>query len=111
MFSKALVISAENNFETTEPKYNLKKRKLPHFSKEFKDAHFYHTNICKKWRQAGRPSDASHVAKQAVLESRRKLQKIGRNEEVSMSIKLHDDLMYTFETDRYKIYGKLKKSR
>ena len=54
---------------------------------------------------------ASHVAKQAVLESRRNLQKIGGNEEAFESIKLHDDLMQTFETDRNKIYGKLKKKR
>ena len=55
MFSKALIISAEN-FETTESKDNLKKKKLPNFSKDFKDAHSTQKNICKKWRQAGWPS-------------------------------------------------------
>ena len=110
MFSKALVISAENNFETTNPKINQKKKTLPQFSKEYREAHLKHKNIFKVWRQAGRPSEASHPAKQAVLQSRRNLQKIGRTDEAFAAITLHDDLIQTFETDRNKIYDKLKRS-
>jgi hypothetical protein len=111
MFSKALVISAENNFETSNPKQKMKKKKLPQFSDAYKQAQSDHKNVCDKWRQAGRPSDESHPAKQAVLNSRRNLQRVGRNDEASDAIKLHDDLMNTFDTDRNKIYDKLKKSR
>ena len=111
MFSKALVISAEKNFETTNPKYNLKTKKLPQFSEAYRQAHSNHKEVFKKWRQAGRPSEESHPAKGAVLESRRNLQKIGRHDEASNSIKLHDDLMETFENNINKIYDKLKRSR
>ena len=111
LFSKALVLSGENNFETTNPTYKSKKSTLPYFSSAYKAAHTTHQRVFKEWRNAGRPSDLAHPAKQAVLESRRALQRIRRTEENTKSIKLHDDLMTTFETDKNKIYMKLKKSR
>jgi hypothetical protein len=39
MFSKALVISAEKAFETSNPKLNEKKKKLPYFFFEYREAH------------------------------------------------------------------------
>ena len=111
LFSKALVLSGENNFETTNPTYKSKKSTLPYFSSAYKAAHTTHQRVFKEWRNAGRPSDLAHPAKQAVLESRRALQIIRRTEENTKSIKLHDDLITTFDTDKNKIYMKLKKSR
>ena len=111
MFSKTLVISAQKNFETSNPKYLPKKRKNPNFSKEYQAAHANHSRVFKIWRKAGRPIDKTHKAKQDVLHSRRALQRLRRTEEARKSIELHDDLMKTFETDRNKIYEKLRKSR
>ena len=111
MFSKTLVISAQKNFETSNPKYLPKKRKNPNFSKEYQAAHANHSRVFKIWRKAGRPIDKTHKAKQDVLHSRRALQRLRRTEEARKSIELHDDLMNTFETDRNKIYEKLRKSR
>ena len=111
MFSKALVLSAEKNFEITNPTFNKKKSQFPQFSQAYKAAHFEHQQVFKRWREAGRPTDTSHPCKQAVLISRRNLQRIRRNEEAIKSINLHDDLMNTFDTDRNKIYSKLKNSR
>ena len=111
LFSKSLVLSAQENFETTNPNYESKKKKLPQFSKDYREAHFNHKKVFEKWRKAGRPSDSAHAEKQAVLHSRRNLQRLRRNEEAVNSINLHEDLMKTFETNRNKIYEKLKKSR
>ena len=97
MFAKALVLSAENNFETIIPKPKKNVKQLPYFSKEYKEAHKNHKTICSEWRKSGRPSDISHPAKAAVLQSRRNVQQIGRLEESSNSIKNHDVLMNTFD--------------
>ena len=91
MFSRALVICAENNFDVKNPltKHKNKKHKtFPYFSKEYKDAHAAHKSVFSDWRKAGRPSDNSHPAKEKVLQSRRHLQSIARDEESSKSIKL-----------------------
>ena len=111
MFSKALVISAESNFETSSPKKNKNTKKYPYFSKEYREAHSNHKNVCSEWRKAGRPKDFLHPAKANVLYSRRNLQQISRYEDSSNSINLHNDLMDTFATDVNKIYPKLKKAR
>ena len=75
MVSKALVISAENNFETANPSYQKRRKKSPNFSKEYTEAHELHKKVCDAWRKEGRPAKSSHSAKDAVLVSRRKLQK------------------------------------
>ena len=49
--------------------------------------------------------------KSAVLASRRNIQKIARDEEALKSIKLHDDLIDTFNNDINKLSAKLKKVR
>ena len=110
MFAKALVISAENNFETVTPK-EKKKKNLPYFSPEYRAAHTNHKSVCSEWRRAGRPSDRLHPAKAAVLQSRRNVQHIGRIEEASKAIKNHDELMEAYDTDINKVYSKLKKYR
>ena len=111
MFAKALVLSAENNFETIIPKPKKNVKQLPYFSKEYKEAHKNHKTICSEWRKSGRPSDNFHPAKAAVLQSRRNVQQIGRLEESSNSIKNHDELMNTFDKDINQVYAKLKKIR
>ena len=111
MFAKTLVLAAENNFETVVPKEKKNMRMLPYFSKEYKDAHRNHKNICSEWRKSGRPSNSSHPAKAAVLQSRRKVQQIGRFEEASNSIRNHEDLMNTYDKDINQVYAKLKKIR
>ena len=112
MFSRALVISAEKHFETTKPSQKKKKTEdLPHFSREYRDAHKNHKAVFAKWRKAGRPSDTLNPAKKAVFESRRNLQKIARDEESAKSMLLHDDLMDTFKNDINKVCAKLKKAR
>ena len=81
MFSKMLVLSAEQNFETIKPRVNKKKKNVPKFSKEHVEAYHNHQKICQLWRGAGRPQSNLHPAKAAKLECQRSLQKIAREEE------------------------------
>ena len=113
MFSRALVISAENNFEDKCPlKTHTQKHKAhPYFSKEYRDAHKAHKNNFEEWRKSGRPSDRDHPAKEKVLQSRRRLQRIARDESSAKSIEFSNDLMETFRGDINKVYSKLKKYR
>ena len=62
MLARALVLSAEN-FETVVPKEKKNMRMLPYFSKEYKDSHRNHKNICSEWGKSGRPLDSSHPSK------------------------------------------------
>ena len=59
MFSRALVISAETNFETLNPVQKKSIRKLPFFSAEYKEAHKKHKDVSAEWRKAGRPNYVS----------------------------------------------------
>ena len=111
MFSRTLVFSAEKHFETINPKTKSNLKKLPYFSKEYKDAHAEHKSVFAEWRKSGRPSDSKHPAKEAVLQSRRHLQKVARTEESMKSMKQNDDLMDTFHNNPSQIYDKLKKTR
>ena len=110
MIAKTLVISAEKNFKTSNPKSQLE-QKLPHFSKEYRSAHQKHKKVCAEWRMAGRPAETLHPAKAAVISSRRALQKTARDEESFTSINTQNDLMDTFASDINQIYPKLKKAR
>ena len=111
MFSKVLVISAEKVYETSNPNYKAKKKKLPYFSEEYKAAHRHHKKVFVDWRKAGRPTDSDHPAKAAVLISRRKIQQIARNETTHKSIELHNSLMHTHNTNISKVSAQLKKAR
>ena len=71
MCSNMLVLCAEQNFDTTQPKKCSKQKKSPKFSPEHRDAYLKHEVICKEWRKAGRPSDNSHPAKIRQQESQR----------------------------------------
>ena len=84
LFSKALVISAEHCYETTKPssKISNTKNEYPKFSKEYLDAHNKHKKVFSEWRKAGRPSDFNHPAKEAMLLSRRNIQKIAEMRKV-----------------------------
>ena len=110
--SKMLVMSAEHNFETSNPKKTEnKKTKYPFFTKEHKEAFREHELICKKWRIAGRPSEKSHPAKAAKLISQRNLQRISRESESSASIIQHNELMDTYYSNMSQVCSKLKRIR
>ena len=112
MCSKMLVISAEQNFESSNPKVTeINKRKSPFFSKEHRIAYKEHEIICKKWRHAGRPNEISHPAKAAKLTSQRNLQWIARESESSVAIKQHNELMDTYYSNISQVCAKLKKIR
>ena len=112
MCSKMLVLSAEHNFETSNPKTGQKKqKKYPFFSKEHKNAYEEHAQICKKWRLAGRPKENSHPAKNAKLMSQRNLQKIARDSESFTAIQNHNELMGTYYADISQVCSKLKHIR
>ena len=110
LFSKMLVISAENNFETIKPKNKQKRGKI-YFSEEHKLAFKNHEEICKKWRKQGRPKDKNHPARKLKLESQRYLQKISREGEKANAHKNHNDLMSAFSQNINQIYKKLRKIR
>ena len=77
--------------------FNIKN--IPHdikhtfYPKELKIAHAEHANICRIWRQAGRPFDNNHPAKHNKIMSQRKLQNIARTYESEKSINLQNKLM------------------
>jgi hypothetical protein len=107
-----LVLSAEHNFETSNPKtVEPNKRKYPFFSKEHKNAYKEHEVICKKWRLSGRPKENTHPAKNAKLMSQRNLQKIARDSESSIAIKNHNELMDTYYSNMSQVCSKLKQIR
>ena len=110
VFSKALLISAERNFEVSKPKKG-KIVKQPYFSTELKLAHSEHKKVCQKWREAGRPSNSDHPAKAAKLESQRKLQSISRQDEVAKAHKNHNELMTTYSQNIGQVCRKLKQIR
>ena len=112
MSSKMLVLSAEQNFETSNPKRGpQKEKKYPYFSKEHTHAYEQHVWICKEWRLAGRPKEISHPAKNAKLLSQRHLQQISRESESSAAIKNHNELMGTYYSDISQVCSKLKQIR
>ena len=111
MFSKALVISAEKVFETSEPNFKEKKKRLPYFSAPYREAHKHLKKVFDVWRRAGRPSESSHPAKSAVLLSRRNLQQIARIESTNNAMKLYETLMNTHSSDINKVSATLKKAR
>ena len=110
LFSKMLVISAKNNFETHHPKMKSSGSKI-FFSPEHKEAYRKHENICKEWRRQGRPKDPKNFIKQLKLESQRNLQRISRQDEALKAHKDHDELMTAFVQNINQIYKKLKKIR
>ena len=110
MCAKTLVISAEQNFETSNPNPQ-KKKQFPGFSKEQIKAYQDHDHICSLWRAAGRPQSNLHPAKAAKLESQRFLQRLSRENESAKALKLHNELMETHAKDFSKVCSKLKKIR
>ena len=106
MCYKMLVISAEQNFETSKPNTTKKKRQFPGFSKEQIKAYNDHEKICKQWRETGRPQSNLHPAKAAKLESQRYLQKISRSNEAAKALKNHNELMETHSNDISKVCSK-----
>jgi hypothetical protein len=63
MCSKMLVLSAIQNFETTQPQKTPPLKKSPTFSSEHRQAYLKHESICRECRKAGRPGERSHPAK------------------------------------------------
>ena len=114
MFSRALVICAENNFDKNthiRKHHTTKHKEYPYFSIEYREAHALHRQVFSEWRKAGRPSDRSHPAKNKVLESRRHLQRIAREENSAKVIEFANDLIEIFRNDINKVCSKLKKYR
>ena len=110
LFSKMLVLSAENNFETFTPSRNTGKHKS-FISSNHRNAFTQHEIVCQKWRRQGRPGDKSHPAKRAKVISQQNLQKIVREEEALKARQTHDDLMYTFNNNISQVCKKLKRIR
>ena len=74
LFSKTLVISAEQNFETSNPRPNMKKSSNPnrhklYISEKQRTAYKEHERICHEWTRQGRPSNTTHPAKIAKINS------------------------------------------
>ena len=111
MFSKTLVISAEQNFECSQPVKKKKKANFPKFSSELTEAYQYHKHICKEWRAAGRPSDKQNPLKIQKLQSQRNLQQISRSEQTIKAINAHNELMETHNTSFSDVFKKLEKIR
>ena len=111
MCAKTLVISAEQNFEVSKPKYSNKKKPSPNFSKERIKAYKEHEKICKAWRAAGRPQSNLNQAKAAKLKSQRYLQNLAREEESTSATKLHNELMNVHANEINKVCKKLKQIR
>ena len=111
LFSKMLVLSAENNFETIKPNIKPLKHIKTYFTPEHKLAYFEHEKVCKEWRKQGRPSDTNHPATTAKLNSQRNLQKIAREAEANKSIEIHNDLLNTFTKNISQVSKKMKKIR
>ena len=114
LFSKTLVISAKQNFETTIPKPKTTKKSKAnklYISEKQKLAYIEHDRICNEWRKQGRPALSTHPARIAKLKSQRNLQKITREEESFKAQKDHEELMNTFNININQIYNKLKKIR
>ena len=110
MVSNMLVMSAEQNFETSKNKV-MSTRKTPKFSQEHREAFLKHESICKEWRLAGRPAESSHPAKYEKLVSQRNLQRIARESESLEAINMHNELMETHRNDIGKVCQKLKQIR
>ena len=73
LVSKALVTSAELNFNTSKSNHS-KKTILPRFSSAQKKAYEDHRKACKMWKEAGRPESKSHPTRAHKLSSQKKLQ-------------------------------------
>lgn len=108
MTSKMIVKCAEKCFQSKKPK-EAHRRETPRFSKQLYEAHISHKKVCQDWRNAGRPKDAEHPAKQAKLKSQRKIQKIVREEEANKAQTNHNDLMLTHDKNLSDVCKKLKK--
>ena len=111
MFSNMMVLSAEQNFETSNPNRVKKINNHPYFSKEIVDSYKTHEKVCRLWRLAGRPCDNSHPAKLEKLESQRNLRKIARESENFEAHKLHNELMETHFKDIGRVCKNLKSIR
>ena len=108
MISKTFVLSAELNFDTTNPNHSKKKADVPKFTNEQIEAYEAHRRACKSWREAGRPKEATHPAKALKLASQKNLQNVNRKQSSEKAIKLHVELMDAHSEDMSKICNKLK---
>ena len=111
LFSKVMVISAKNNFDTRTPKSYKKPNQKSFFSIEHREAFKNHEKICKIWRNEGRPLNKDHPIRLAKVESQRKLQRITRTEKSANEQKNHEELMSTFSQNISQVCRKLNKIR
>ena len=80
LFSKVLVISAKNNFDTRIPRAYILPNQKQFFLSEHRDAFKKHETICRLWRKEGRPQSKDHPVRLLKLQSQRNLQRIARSE-------------------------------
>ena len=111
MFSKMLVLSAEQNLETSNTNLSTQKKIYPKFSKELSAAYKTHSKMCQNWRDAGRPGDASHPTKIYRLKSQHIMRQITREDKSRRACQLHDELMEVHFKDISRVSQKLKKIR
>lgn len=111
MFSKILVKSAQNNSKVSPPLNKNRSHQDTIFSKNLKKAYNEHKLIWEKWRKSGRPQDNKHPTKIAKTESRRRLQKISREEKYKKCSQDQDMLMKTHFYNISQVCSTLKKIR
>ena len=112
LVSKALVTSAEESFPSSRPfKHRPNSRNNVTFSENHIAAYSSHKQVCKHWREMGRPSDPNHPAKKAKLESQRRLQKIAREDASKKAFEVHETIMTAFSKDINGVFKELKKHR
>ena len=102
------MLSAECEFETSEPKQS-KPKSGPFFSKDLRKAYQDHANSDKRWRNAGRPSNPEDPLVKRRKETRGALQKIRKNEVDRNQRKINDELMETHGDNISKVSRQLNK--
>ena len=110
MVSNALVISAEQCFQT-KSRSLIPKTKKTKFSPQLNDAYLQHKKICKIWRESGRPNDSLHPAKAAKLQSQRLIQKLARLEHNKNMINFQNELMEMSRDNMGAVCAKMKHFR
>ena len=80
LFSKVLVISAKNNFDTKIRRAYILPNQKQFFSSEHRDAFKKYETICRLWRKEGRPQSKDHPVRLLKLQSHRNLQRIACSE-------------------------------
>ena len=101
---RMLVISAEQNFECSEPKLKKKKNNLPTFSRQLTDAYYEQKEIWNNGKRLVFPETALTLLKC-------RMEQISQDDCSVKAINLHNELMETHHTNMSQVCGKLKQIR